>query len=73
MTILKVINVTGAIIGQQAEMYANFWNEAHITRSERHSTDFVRDERISCREERAAQQDFYEQEEGPLYGSGLAD
>jgi len=54
MTILKVINVMGVTIGQQAEMYANFRNEARIT-SKRHSTDFARDQRINCREERAAQ------------------
>jgi len=55
MTILKVINVMGVTIGQQAEMYANFRNEAHIICSERYSTDFARDQRINRREERAAQ------------------
>lgn len=73
MPILKVMNVMGVIIGQQAEMYANSRNEACITRSERYSTDFARDERINRREEKAALQDLYEQEEGSLFGPGLAD
>jgi len=73
MPILKVMNVMGASIGQQAEMYANSRNESRITRSEWRSSSFAKDERMSRREERAAQQDFYEQEEGPLYSPELAD
>lgn len=52
--ILKVMNMMEMTIGQQAEMYANSRNEARITRSERRSTYFARDERINRRKERAA-------------------
>ncbi|EZA47766.1 hypothetical protein X777_15276, partial [Ooceraea biroi] len=73
MPIFKLMNVMGVSIGQQAVMYANSRNEARITRSERRSTTFSRAQRMNRREERSALQDFYEQEEGPLYGPGLAD
>ncbi|KYN09088.1 hypothetical protein ALC57_18799 [Trachymyrmex cornetzi] len=50
--ILKVMSVMEMVIGQQAELYANSRNEARVTRSERRSTDFAREEKVSRRKER---------------------
>ncbi|KOC59390.1 hypothetical protein WH47_11901 [Habropoda laboriosa] len=73
LPILKVMSVMGATVGQQAGVYVNSRNEVRITRSERRSSKFAKQARIDRREERAAVQDFFETEEGPLYGPGLAD
>ena len=73
LPILKIMTVMGAIIGQQAEMYVNFRNDTRVNRSERRSSDLAKLARIDRREERSAQQDWFEQEEGPLYGPGIAD
>lgn len=73
LPILKILSVMGVTIGQQAHMYANSRDEARIDRSERRSTDAVKQARIDHREERSIEQEFFEQEEGPQYGPGLAD
>ncbi|KYN11782.1 hypothetical protein ALC57_16060 [Trachymyrmex cornetzi] len=73
LPILKVMDVMGVTIGQQAEMHAHSRNEARIRRSEECSSDFGKDQRPQLRDERAALHDMYEEEEGALYGPGIAD
>ena len=68
LPILKVMDVMGVKIGQQAEMQAHSRNETRICRAERRSADLAKDRRTQLVEERAALQDMYEREEGPLYG-----
>lgn len=71
--ILKTLSVMGVTVGQQAQIYANSRDESRIDRSEKRSTDAAKKARIATREEKSAEQDFFEHEEGPLYGLGLTD
>jgi len=71
-TILKTISM-GCKIGCEAQAYVHHRDQARIDRSERRSSDFAKQARIEAREEQAALQDFYEAEEGVLYGPGIAD
>ncbi|KAK9293761.1 hypothetical protein QLX08_011373 [Tetragonisca angustula] len=51
---------------------ANFRDEIR-EHSRRRSTEIAKRARSTSREEKSALQDFYEHEESPLYGPGLAD
>ena len=55
------------------EVDANVRDESRIEHSRRQSTEIAKRARSTSREEKSALQDFYEHEESPLYGSGLAD
>ncbi|XP_070528568.1 uncharacterized protein [Cardiocondyla obscurior] len=71
MPILKILNVMGIKVGHHAETYATLRNRHRITRAEQRLAEF--DKRIHRREEKLTLNSFYEQEEGYLYGPGIAD
>ena len=73
LPILKTMEIMGITIGQQADVYAIFRNDNRITRSQQRLSDFAKQFRIDRREDRTAQNDMFETEEGLLYGPGLAD
>ena len=55
------------------EVDANFRDESRIEHSRRRTTEIAKRARSTSKEEKSALQDFYEHEESPLYGPGLAD
>lgn len=71
--ILKTLETMGVKIGPQAEGYVQQRDSSRIDRSERRTSDVVKQARIAKREDRAALRDFQEEEEGLLYGPGIAD
>ena len=62
-----------AIIGQQAKIYIHSQNDIRISCSKRLSNEFAKQAKVNHREETIVQRDMFEQEEGPVYGSGLID
>lgn len=72
LPVVKVMTAMEATIGQQAEIYVNSRNNTRISRSEWRSSDFAKQARID-REERAAEQVLFEQDESPFYCPDLAD
>ncbi|XP_076396333.1 uncharacterized protein LOC143265856 [Megachile rotundata] len=71
--VLKTMDVLGCQIGFNAQTYARYRDEARIDRSERRVDKYTKLARIDNREEQSALHDFYEEEEGQLYGPGIAD
>lgn len=71
--VIKIMNVMGCQIGREAHNYTKRRDEARIARSERRVSDVVRQARMDARKDQAALQDFYEEQEGVLYGPGIAD
>lgn len=62
----------GCSIGREAHAYVQNRDEKRIARSERRVSD-VKQGRIKARAEKASLRDFQEEEEGILYGPGIAD
>lgn len=67
------MEVMGVNIGLNAQAFVHRRNDSRIDRSERRLSDFAKKARISNREEKTALREFVEEEEGVLYGSGIAD
>lgn len=72
LPILSIMDIMGITIGGQAEFYAATRDEKRIHRSEQRVSDAAKKARIARREELSAQQDLFEEEEGILYGPGIA-
>lgn len=71
--ILKILSVMGVTIGPQAKAYADNRDNERIVRSERRSSAASKEARTAAREQKFADQTIYEEEEGTLYGPGIAD
>ncbi|XP_071575445.1 uncharacterized protein [Temnothorax nylanderi] len=71
--VVKTLSTMGCLIDREAHAYVHRRDEARIARSERRLSDVVKQARIEAREEQAALNNFYEQEEGVVYGPGIAD
>lgn len=71
--ILKLMTTLGSEIGMNSIIYTQHRDELRIERSERRSSKVAKQARIDNREEQMALQDFFEEEEGQLYGPGIAD
>ncbi|GFX84670.1 uncharacterized protein TNCV_724771 [Trichonephila clavipes] len=63
----------GCPVGREAHTYVQKRDETHISRSERRTSDAVKQERIDIRAKQSALKEFQEEEEGVLYGLGIAD
>uniref|UniRef100_A0A6P7GQQ4 Uncharacterized protein LOC114345625 n=1 Tax=Diabrotica virgifera virgifera TaxID=50390 RepID=A0A6P7GQQ4_DIAVI len=72
-SILKTMEVLGLSIGLNAQAYVHQRDSSRIDRSERRLSDFAKEARVLKREHKTALQDFFEEEEGVLYGPGIAD
>ncbi|KOC70117.1 hypothetical protein WH47_08378 [Habropoda laboriosa] len=59
-------------IGEETEMYVNYWNKIPINRSAQRISEFTKKGRTDRKEEKTAEQHLFQEEEGPLYGPGLA-
>ncbi|CAB3252834.1 unnamed protein product [Arctia plantaginis] len=67
------MSVMGCPIGREAHTYVEKRDEKRISRSERRVSDVVKQARIDSRAEQSALKEFQEEEEGILYGTGIAD
>ncbi|EZA50492.1 hypothetical protein X777_10685 [Ooceraea biroi] len=63
----------GIVIGEQARIFANAKNEHRLERSSRRSLEATKEARTARRSEQMHLNDFFEEEEGILYGPGVAD
>jgi len=61
------------IIGQQAKSFADAYDEHRVERQERRSLTSTKEARTARKEEQTAQLRAFQEEEGPLYGPGIAD
>jgi len=63
----------GISIKPQANIYASDRNDKRIQRSEFRVSEGAKRARIAKKDELSAEKAFYEEEEGLLYGPGIAD
>ena len=63
----------GITIGPQAHAFASKRDETRIRRSEVRASDASKEARTARVAERGEEEDLFEQEEGPMYGAGIAD
>lgn len=71
--ILKIMRLMGIPIGNQAYNFALSRDELRLNRSEAYAVDASKEGRIARRAQRAKDQSFFEEEEGGLYGPGIAE
>ena len=74
--ILKAMQVMQAMqvrIGPQAKLYAEKVNNLRIERAELQASEASKEHRTALRNARILQNDYYEEEEGIVYGVGIAE
>ncbi|CAH2107003.1 unnamed protein product [Euphydryas editha] len=71
--VLKVMTTMGCPNGREAHTYVQKHDEMRISRSERRTSDAVKQEIIDTRAEQSALKEFQEEDEGIFYGPGIAD
>lgn len=72
-SILHMLNVMGIKIGNVSKTFAAMRDNCRIYHSEKKAWQESKEARIARRQEQAAQNDYFEAEEGILYGPGIAD
>ncbi|TGZ49549.1 Uncharacterized protein DBV15_12978, partial [Temnothorax longispinosus] len=73
LSILKMFSVMGIIIGSAARDYAADRDETRLRLAEYRHQAASKEGRLARRKASATQQVLFEEEEGELYGPGLAD
>ena len=73
LPILKIMGVMGIKIGPEAHAFGSKRDETRIRRSEVRASDASKEARTARLAERSEEEDLFEQEEGPMYGAGIAD
>jgi len=71
--ILMVMNLLQIKIGQQCKMFADNANERRVRRQDKRHSLSSKEARTARRLENMNANDLYEEEEGILYGAGIAD
>lgn len=71
--VLKTMETLGLKVGFNADNYAYNRDNSRLQRSERRSSSWSKQARIDNQEEAARLRDFHEEDEGVLYGPGIAD
>jgi len=72
-SILKMLSVMGVIIGNAAKDYAADRDETRLRVAEHRRQAASKEGRLAQRRASTAQQVLFEEEEGELYGPGIAD
>jgi len=72
-SILKMLQVMDVIIGPIAKEYAIERDDSRINQAELRHEASSKEGRTARRQALASQQALFEEEEGPLYGPGIAD
>ena len=73
MPILKIMEVMGVQVGPKSMGYAQTYNDHRIIKAEKETSDASKLARSSCRAEKLAENDVFEETEGLLYAPGIAD
>lgn len=73
LPLLRVMEVMGITIGLRAKMFAELKNDTRVRKAETAHSAASKEGRLSRRQERTAEDEFFEKEEGGLYGPGIAD
>ena len=73
LPILKIMSVMGITIGPEAHAFASKRDETRIRHSEVRASDASKEARTARLAKRSEAEDLFEQEEGPMYGAGIAD
>ena len=63
----------GITIGPKAHAFDSKRDETRIRRSEVRASDASKEARTTRLAEKSEEEDLFEQEEGPMYGAGIAD
>ncbi|XP_029165355.1 uncharacterized protein LOC114936347 [Nylanderia fulva] len=71
--ILKMMETMGIIIGQQSKTFAEDHNDKRLLNAHRRSLESTKEARTARRMEKTVLQDFLEEEEGLMYGAGIAE
>ncbi|KZC13138.1 hypothetical protein WN55_05370 [Dufourea novaeangliae] len=69
--ILKMMNILEIKIGHECKSFADKYNAARVNRQERRSRSSSKEARSARRKEQLKQQQFFEEAEGLLYGTGI--
>jgi len=70
--ILHLMNKLVIKIGLQAQNFVHVYDEQRLARQQRRSLSSSKEARTARRTEQIAQNEFYEEAEGLLYGPGIA-
>jgi len=71
--LLNIMQVMGITIGPYVKSAADARDNERVRKAEAAHSAASKEHRLTLRQERTAQNEFYEQEEGVLYGPGIAD
>lgn len=63
----------GIVIGQQCKVFADSQNKKRLQRAELRTLESTKEARTARKMTKIAKQKFFEEEEGILYGPGIAD
>ncbi|XP_011148323.1 uncharacterized protein LOC105188508 [Harpegnathos saltator] len=73
ITILKVMETMGVIIGQQCKLFVDYADKQRHTHTEIKSANTAKKARMASQSNIKKLHDFYEESEGLFYGPGIAD
>jgi len=71
--ILKILETMGCSLGNGSISFADHCDNARVKQADQRSSFSSKSARISRREARAAEDELFDQEEGIMYGPGIAD
>ena len=69
----KIMEVMGVQDGPKSMAYAQTYNDHRIIRAEKETSDASKLARSSCRAEKLAANDVFDETEGLLYAPGISD
>ena len=72
-SILKTFETMGIVIGREAKSFADTRDAQRMLITEKRHRQAMKEARTARRKAQSTLQEFYEEEEGALYGSGIAD
>lgn len=72
-SILKTMNAVGIIIGPNSRNFAVQTDERRVAAAEENTSEQAKNARIEKINAQIQKNIFFEEEEGPLYGPGIAD
>lgn len=72
-SLLKILDVMNVRIGPIAKSYANKSDKTRISTANRRSSQSSKESRSARKKARLAENEEFEQEEGEMYGAGIAD
>ena len=71
--ILKILETMGCVLGPGSVRFAEDCDTLRVRQADRRSSDASKHARIARKEARAIENEMYDEEEGTMYGAGIAD